>query len=305
MLSPILFTAVLSLLSGPSMVEGRSHWFKRDVPAVSAPAALVARADSVGTFGSCTKPEISFNTGFDGRTETSFRPINRRSYDRGSALNIATVTKVICDTLTSCGADQTALDNCAKAAAAAKQQPEGTGAQADAFNAVFGLKTNFSAIKAVAPSGSGTSASSDSSSASGSTATTTAAASAATTQAASSSSGNLGGASFGSCSVPQIEFAAGFDGRRETSFQPTDKTSFNHGSAQAIDIISQFVCDQLTNSCKANQAAKDLCQTARSAADGKTAKTGAQADAFNAVFGITTNFASVQPIDDQGRPVNL
>ena len=80
MLSPILFTAVLSLLSGPSMVEGRSHWFKRDVPAVPAPAALVARADSVGTFGSCTKPEISFNTGFDGRTETSFRPINRRMF---------------------------------------------------------------------------------------------------------------------------------------------------------------------------------------------------------------------------------
>ena len=81
MLSPILFTAVLSLLTGPSMVEGRSHWFKRDVPvpAPSAPAALVARADSVGTFGSCTKPEISFNTGFDGRTETSFRPINRRT----------------------------------------------------------------------------------------------------------------------------------------------------------------------------------------------------------------------------------
>ncbi|KAI5894122.1 uncharacterized protein SCHCODRAFT_02623780 [Schizophyllum commune H4-8] len=304
MLSPILFTAVLSLLSGPSMVEGRSHWFKRDVPvpAPSAPAALIARAASVGSFGSCTKPEISFNTGFDGRTETSFRPINRRSYDRGSALNIATVTKVICDTLTTCGADQTALDNCAKAAAAAKQQPEGTGAQADAFNAVFGLKTNFSAIKAVAPSGGSTSSGN---SGSGSSATTTAAASAATTQAASSSSGNLGGASFGSCSVPQIEFAAGFDGRRETSFQPTDKTSYSHGSAQAIDIISQFVCDQLTNSCKANQAAKDLCQTARSAADGKTAKTGAQADAFNAVFGITTNFASVQPIDDQGRPVNL
>ena len=79
MLSPILFTAVLSLLSGPSMIEGRSHGFKRDVP-VPAPAALVARADSVGTFGSCTKPEISFNTGFDGRTETSFRPINRRMF---------------------------------------------------------------------------------------------------------------------------------------------------------------------------------------------------------------------------------
>ena len=28
---------------------------------------------------------------------------------------------------------------------------------------------------------------------------------------------------FGSCSVPQIEFGVGFDGRKETSFQPTDK----------------------------------------------------------------------------------
>jgi len=28
---------------------------------------------------------------------------------------------------------------------------------------------------------------------------------------------------FGKCSVPQIEFGAGFDGRRETSFQPVDK----------------------------------------------------------------------------------
>ncbi len=27
---------------------------------------------------------------------------------------------------------------------------------------------------------------------------------------------------FGSCSVPQIEFAAGFDNRKETSFQPVD-----------------------------------------------------------------------------------
>lgn len=30
-------------------------------------------------------------------------------------------------------------------------------------------------------------------------------------------------ADFGSCSVPQIEFGVGFDGRKETSFQPTDK----------------------------------------------------------------------------------
>lgn len=39
-------------------------------------------------------------------------------------------------------------------------------------------------------------------------------------------SGNTGATSgvgdFGSCSVPQIEFAAGFDNRKETSFQPVD-----------------------------------------------------------------------------------
>ena len=28
---------------------------------------------------------------------------------------------------------------------------------------------------------------------------------------------------FGSCSIPQIQFGAGFDGRRETSFEPVDK----------------------------------------------------------------------------------
>jgi hypothetical protein len=31
------------------------------------------------------------------------------------------------------------------------------------------------------------------------------------------------GADFGSCTVPEIEFGVGFDNRKETSFQPTDK----------------------------------------------------------------------------------
>lgn len=79
--------------------------------------------------------------------------------------------------------------------------------------------------------------------------------------------------------------------------------SFNHGSAQAIGIISQFICDQLTNSCKADQTAKDTCKQAQAAGNAAPAKTGAAADAFNAVFGIKTNFAAVQAIDDQGRPV--
>jgi len=64
--------------------------------------------------------------------------------------------------------------------------------------------------------------------------------------------------------------------------------SFNHGSAQAIGIIAQFICDTLTNSCGADQTAKDTCAAAQAAAQTGTAKTGEQADLFNAQFGITT-----------------
>ena len=64
--------------------------------------------------------------------------------------------------------------------------------------------------------------------------------------------------------------------------------SFRKESAQNIDIVTQFMCDQLTNACKANQAAKDVCQQARAAASAATKGSGAQADAFNSIFGIIT-----------------
>lgn len=82
--------------------------------------------------------------------------------------------------------------------------------------------------------------------------------------------------------------------------------SFPHGSAQNINIITredcvllsicayidpfciEFICDSLTNTCKANQAAKNLCTTAQAAASSAKAGTGAQADAFNSAFGIQT-----------------
>ena len=137
--------------------------------------------------------------------------------------------------------------------------------------------------------------------------------------------GNIG--NFGSCSVPEIQFGAGFDGRRETSFEPVDKgkpsypclyhplerfrltllprypVNYNHGSAQNIDIITQFMCDQLVNTCKADDIAKSTCAKAKIAADGAPPKTGKQADAFNAVFGKVTDFASVTTLDNQGNPI--
>jgi hypothetical protein len=36
--------------------------------------------------------------------------------------------------------------------------------------------------------------------------------------------GNIG--NFGSCSIPQIKFGAGFDGRKETSFEPNDQSQY-------------------------------------------------------------------------------
>ena len=81
--------------------------------------------------------------------------------------------------------------------------------------------------------------------------------------------------------------------------------SYNHGSAQNIDIITKFMCDQLVNTCKADATARNTCADAITAASSATpVKTGIQADAFNAVFGITTDFAADPVFDNQGRLVS-
>jgi hypothetical protein len=248
-------------------------------PPAATAAAPAAAAAGAADFGSCSTPAITFAVGLDNRKETSFEPTDLKSFNHGSAQNIDIITKFMCDQLTnSCKANQAAKDLCTKAKAAADTGAAKTGVQADLFNAVFGVKTNFAAVQAIDDQGRPVGA----------------------PAAAAASSG---AADFGSCSTPAITFAVGLDNRKETSFEPTDLKSFNHGSAQNIDIITKFMCDQLTNSCKANQAAKDLCTKAQAAADTGKAKTGVQADLFNAVFGGKTNFAAVQAIDDQGRAV--
>ncbi|TBU55568.1 hypothetical protein BD310DRAFT_979504 [Dichomitus squalens] len=268
-----------------------------------AAASSTAAAGGIGNFGSCSVPQITFAVGLDNRKETAFEPTDLKSFNHGSAQNIDIITQFICDTLTnSCKADQTAKDTCAKAKAAADTGAPKTGVQADLFNAVFGITTNFAAVTAIDDQGNpiaGTGSSGNQAAATGgSGATASSSAAAASSTAAAGGIGN-----FGSCSVPQITFAVGLDGRKETAFEPTDLKSFNHGSAQNIDIITQFICDTLTNSCKADQTAKDTCAKAKAAADTGAPKTGVQADLFNAVFGITTNFANTPAVDDQGNVI--
>jgi hypothetical protein len=97
-----------------------------------------------------------------------------------------------------------------------------------AFNSVFNIQTNFAAVAAVDDQGNiitsaGSSAASPPASSSSSifvpSSTSTSTGSPSTTTSNASTVGN-----FGSCSVPQIEFGTGFDGRKETSFQPVDQS---------------------------------------------------------------------------------
>ncbi|KAJ7645422.1 hypothetical protein DFH06DRAFT_998411 [Mycena polygramma] len=265
--------------------------------------------------GKCTVPQIEFATGFDNRKETSFQPVDKTSYNHGSAQAISIITQFMCDTLTNtCGADATAKATCAAAQAAANAAPPKTGIDADTFNGFFGIATNFRNVEAVDDQGNpiaGSTGGTVSVAATGATetgaaATATGAASAAATSAVSAvdvtaTSSSIG--DFGKCTVPQIEFATGFDNRKETSFQPVDKTSYNHGSAQAISIITQFMCDTLTNTCGADATAKATCAAAQAAANAAPPKTGIDADTFNGFFGIATNFRNVEAVDDQGNPI--
>ncbi|KAL1793979.1 hypothetical protein ACET3X_007400 [Alternaria dauci] len=92
-----------------------------------------------------------------------------------------------------------------------------------------------------------------------------------------------GVAAFGSCD-PTITFGIPSDGRQEEAFEPTDLSTFNHGSAQKIDIISQFICSQMSNKCDVDAAAVSTCDAAASAASGLTGQ--AAADAFNSALGL-------------------
>ena len=106
---------------------------------------------------------------------------------------------------------------------------------------------------------------------------------AASGNAASGNAAASGAAAFGNCD-PTITFGIPSDGRQEEAFEPTDLSTFNHGSAQKIDIISQFICSQMSNKCDVDAAAVSTCDDAASAASGLTGQ--AAADAFNSALGL-------------------
>lgn len=101
-----------------------------------------------------------------------------------------------------------------------------------------------------------------------------------------------GGADFGSC-TPTMDFQTGraeFNRKaNEGTFFPTDATLVgNSGQSDALNpnIITNFICDQLTNVCGANDAAKSQCEDAKATVQGLGTKDASTADAFNSALGF-------------------
>ena len=100
--------------------------------------------------------------------------------------------------------------------------------------------------------------------------------------------GGGGAADFGTCS-PAIDFQLGRAGRKadEGTFLPSDPV-VAQGQQDALNpnIITNRVCDQLSNVCGANAAAITLCESAQATVAALGTKDATTAAAFNAALGV-------------------
>jgi hypothetical protein len=93
---------------------------------------------------------------------------------------------------------------------------------------------------------------------------------------------SIAGADFGTC-TPTMDFQFGRTGRKATegTFLPTDPVVAK-GQQDALNpsIITNRICDQLTNVCSANAAAKAACTAAKAVVAGLGTKDATTATAF-------------------------
>ncbi|APA07323.1 hypothetical protein SS1G_13115 [Sclerotinia sclerotiorum 1980 UF-70] len=99
---------------------------------------------------------------------------------------------------------------------------------------------------------------------------------------------SISGLSFGLC-VPTMKFEAGLNGRKDTefTFQAIDPL-VNKGQQEALNpnIITNRICDQLTNVCNANEAAKTACAQAKAMISAAGTKDVSTANAWNTALGF-------------------
>ena len=81
-------------------------------------------------------------------------------------------------------------------------------------------------------------------------------------------------------------------------------TGTSKAKFMSCSIISRAACDNLINNCglQVGDAGHTLCKETEAALT-NAPRDGSTADAWNRAFGMETNFASVQVIDNQGNPV--
>ncbi|KAK4194944.1 hypothetical protein QBC40DRAFT_269701 [Triangularia verruculosa] len=100
--------------------------------------------------------------------------------------------------------------------------------------------------------------------------------------------GNNAALDFGSC-VPTINFLPGRNGRAATefTFNAIDPAILARQSeALNPNIITNRICDELTNICGANQAAKDACQAAKAQIQALGTRDASTAVAWNTALGF-------------------
>ncbi|KAF7856272.1 hypothetical protein EAF04_009800 [Stromatinia cepivora] len=99
---------------------------------------------------------------------------------------------------------------------------------------------------------------------------------------------SISGLSFGLC-VPTMKFEAGLNGRKNTefTFQAIDPL-VNKGQQEALNpnIITNRICDQLTNVCNANEAAKTACAQAKAMISAAGTRDVTTANAWNTALGF-------------------
>ncbi|TQS36575.1 hypothetical protein Golomagni_02969 [Golovinomyces magnicellulatus] len=96
------------------------------------------------------------------------------------------------------------------------------------------------------------------------------------------------GLDFGKC-VPTMKFEPGLNGRKETEFTFQAADPFlNKGQQEALNpnIITNFIKNQLTNVCEANQAAKDAAVKAMGTISALNKKDASVAEEWNSLLGF-------------------
>ncbi|KIJ52486.1 hypothetical protein M422DRAFT_43341 [Sphaerobolus stellatus SS14] len=231
--------------------------------------------------GNCDLPEIEFIESIDDQVVAEFNTADQDDFPHSPDSDFSVIADFVCSQLEShCDAPAATVALCQNATSMASKLTGGVAA--DVFNGVLQIATDFASLDNSSQNVSNVNSNQNVAQVNNNQNV----ANASNVRAVSANN------DLGSCGSPEIQFANGLDGRKEPSFAPINEADFNHGSALNIGVITNFICGQLQSKCQASSATVDTCNQAAAAAAEQSG--GAAADAFNAAFGIKSNFAAVK-----------